>query len=76
MGDLNSEVPLYSVHTNHVTILYSGTSLLTSPTGLDKSDHNGEVNLLQGVICTVEYNFGLIQGSGRGLVIRVLDAGL
>ena len=32
------------------------------PTGLGKSDLNGEVTLLQGVICTVEYNLGLSQG--------------
>ena len=42
--------------------LYSGTSLLRSPTGLGKSDLNGEVTLLQGVSCTVEYNLGLSQG--------------
>ena len=41
---------------------YSGTSLLRSPTGLGKSDLNGEVALLQGGICTVEYNLGLSQG--------------
>ena len=45
---------------------YSGTSLLRSPTGLDKSDLNGEVTLLQGVICTVEYNLGLTQGDCNG----------
>ena len=41
---------------------YSGTSLLRSPTGLGKRDLNGEVTLLQGVICTVESNLGLSQG--------------
>ena len=41
---------------------YSGTSLLRSPTGLGKSDLNGEVTLLQGVICTMEYKLGLSQG--------------
>ena len=41
---------------------YSGTSLLRSPTGLGKSYLNGEVTLLQGVICTVEYNLGLSHG--------------
>ena len=46
----------------HVVCVYSGTSLLRSPTGLGKSDLNGEVTLLQGVICTVEYNLGLSQG--------------
>ena len=38
-----------------------------SPTGLGKSDPNGEVTLLQGVICTVEYKLGL--GQGRVTVI-------
>ena len=32
------------------TASYSGTSLLRSPTGLGKSDPNGDVTLLQGVI--------------------------
>ena len=41
---------------------YSGTSLLRSPTGLGKSDLNGEVTLLQVVIFTMEYNVGLSQG--------------
>ena len=36
--------------------------VLRSPTGLGKSVLNGEVTLLQGVICTVEYNLGLSQG--------------
>ena len=44
-----------------VVNIYSGTSLLRSPTGLGKSDLIGEVTLLQGVICTVEYNLGLSQ---------------
>ena len=39
--------------------VYSGTSLLRSHTGLGKSDLNAEVTLLQGAICTVEYNLGL-----------------
>ena len=43
--------------------MYSGTLLLRSPTGLGESDLNGDVTgLLQGVICTVEYNLGLSQG--------------
>ena len=42
--------------------MYSGTSLLRSPLGLGESDLNGEVTLLQGVICTVEYNLGLSHG--------------
>ena len=41
---------------------YSGTSLLRSPSGLGKSDLNGKVTLLQGVISTVEYNLGLSPG--------------
>ena len=45
-----------------INYLYSGTSLLRSPTGLGKSDLYGEVTLLPEVICTVEYNLGLSQG--------------
>ena len=52
--------------------MYSGTSLLRSPTGLGKSDLNGEVTLLQGVICTVEYNLGLIQGDCNGEVFLLV----
>ena len=48
--------------------MYSGTSLLRSPTGLGKSDLNGEVTLLQGVISTVVYNLGLSQGDCNGEV--------
>ena len=51
---------------------YSGTSLLRSPTGLGKSDLNGEVTLLQGVICTVEYNSGLSQGDCNGEVFLLV----
>ena len=51
---------------------YSGTSLLRSPTGLGKSDLNGEVTLLQGVICTAEYNLGLIQGDCDGEVFLLV----
>ena len=36
--------------------------------GLGKSDLNGEVTLLQGVICTVEYNLGLSHGDCNGEV--------
>ena len=36
-------------------IILSGP-VLRSPTGLGKSEFNGEVTLLQGVICTVEFN--------------------
>ena len=52
--------------------VYSGTSLLRSPTGLDKSDLNGEVAKLQGVLCTVEYNLGLSQGDCNGEVFVLL----
>ena len=42
--------------------MYSGNSLLRSPLGgLGKSDLNGEVTVLEGVLCTVEYNLGLSQ---------------
>ena len=49
------------VYNKLLMAMYSGTSLLLllvlrSPTGLGKSDINGEVTLLKGVICTVEYN--------------------
>ena len=47
---------------NSANFMYSGTSLIRSPTGLGKSDLNGEVTLLQGVICTAEYDLGLSQG--------------
>ena len=53
---------------NKPTRLYSGTSLLKSPTGLGKSDLNGEVTLLQGVTCTVKYNLGLRHGDCNGEV--------
>ena len=51
---------------------YSGTSLLRSHTGLGKSDLNGEVTLLQGVICTVEYNLGLSPGDCNWEVFLLL----
>ena len=47
---------------------YSGTSLLRSPTGLDKNDLNGEVTVLQRVHYTVEYNLGLSEGDRNGEV--------
>ena len=46
----------------HRRCVYSGSSLLRSPTVLAKSDPNGEVTLLQGVICTLEYNLGQSHG--------------
>ena len=46
-------------------VLYSGTSLIWSLAGLGKSDLNGEVTLLQGLTCTVEYNLGLIKGDAN-----------
>ena len=51
---------------------YSGTSQLRSPTGLGKSDLNGEMTLLQGVICTVECNLGLNHGDCNGEVFLLL----
>ena len=54
------------------TIYYSGTSLLRSPMGLAKRDLNGEVTLLQGVICTVEYNLGLSHGDCNGEVFLLV----
>ena len=53
-------------------VYYSGTSLLTSPTGLGKSDLTGELTLLQGVICTVEYNLGLSHGDCNGEVFLLV----
>ena len=40
--------------------------------GLGKSDLNGEVTLLQGVICTVKYNLGLSQGDCNGEVFLLV----
>ena len=56
--ELRTYLPIRAAYCNK----YSGTSLLRSPTGLGKSDLNGEVTLLQGAICTVEIKFGLNQG--------------
>ena len=44
---------MYMVSSEQTFLKYNGTSLLRSPTGLGKSDLNGEVTLLQRVICTV-----------------------
>ena len=75
VGDLNSEVPLYLYEemrcrsrTSSISSVYGGTSLLWSPTGLDKSDPNGEVTVFQGVHCTVEYNLGLSNRDRNGEV--------
>ena len=35
--------------TDYIIYVYSGTSLIRSPTGLHKSDLNGEVTILHGV---------------------------
>ena len=53
-------------------LLASGTSLLRSLTGLGKCDLNGEVTLLQGVICIVEYNLGLRQCDCNGEVFLLV----
>ena len=58
------------VHT--CTYKYNGTPLLRSPTGLGKCDLNGEVTLLQGVICIAEYNLGLSQGDCNGEVFLLV----
>ena len=54
------------------TDVYSRTSLLRSPMGLGKRDLTGEVTVLQGVICTVEYNLGLSQGDCNGEVFLLV----
>ena len=58
-------VIFYAIH-------MSGTSLLRSPTGLGKTDLNEDVTLFQRVICTVEYNLGLIHGDGNGEVFLLV----
>ena len=40
--------------------------------GLGKSDRNGDVTLLQGVICTVENNLLLSQGDCNGEVFLLV----
>ena len=47
-------------------------SVLRSPMGLGKSDINGEATLLQGAICTVEYNLGLSHGDCNGEVFLLV----
>ena len=47
---------------NILIILYSGTSLLRSPTGLGKSDLNGDVTLLQGGYLHCGIQFGTEPG--------------
>ena len=63
----------YNFNVKCVKHMYSGTSLLKSHTGLGKSDLNGEVTLLQGVICTVEYNLGLSYGDCNGEVFLLVS---
>ena len=48
-------------------VKYSGTSLLRSPTGLSKSDLNGEVTVLQGAN-VMGYNLGLDKSDRNGEV--------
>ena len=62
----------YDITVHMLKTMYSGTSLLRSPTGLGKSDLNAEVTLLQGVICTVEYNLGLSHGDCNGEVFLLV----
>ena len=62
----------FHVYLNIGFSVYSGTSLLRSPMGLGKSDHNGEVTLLQGVICSVEYNLGLSHSDCNGEVFLLV----
>ena len=54
-------------------VIYSGPSLLRSPTGLGKSDLNGEETLLQGSVVlffALEYSLGLSKGDrNAGLTI-------
>ena len=52
--------------------MYSGTSLLLSPMGLDKSDIYEEVTVLQGRNCTVEFNLGLGKGDRNGEVTLLM----
>ena len=49
-----------------IVIVFGVQWNLRSPTGLGQSDLNGEVTLLHGVICTVEYNLGLSHGDCNG----------
>ena len=43
-------------------VVYSGTSLIRSPTGLGKSDLNGEVTVLQGAKLHCGIEFGTANG--------------
>ena len=45
----------------NVWTLYSGTSVIRSPTGLGKSNRNGEVTVLQGANLHGEVQFGTEQ---------------
>ena len=51
-----------------IQVKYSATSLIRSTTALGKSYLNGEVTVLEGVVCTVEYNLGLRKGDPNGEV--------
>ena len=54
----------YSLRKSTKEVMYSGNSLLRSPTGLGESDLNIEV--CGWVICTVGYNLGLSQDDCNG----------
>ena len=64
-----------SLHLNSYHLIggiqWNLTIKVTHGTG-DKSDLSGEVTLLQGVICTVEYILGLSQGDCNGEVFLLV----
>ena len=62
------QVLLYKVYT--FIIQWNLTIKVTHMTG--QNDLNGEVTLLQGVICTVEYNLGLSQSDCNGEVFLLV----
>ena len=57
-----------TINRKSISKMYSETSLLRSPMGLGKSDLNGEVTVLEGVLCTVEYNLRLNKSDRNGEV--------
>ena len=63
-------IALYKLKYYYYYCKYSGTSLMQSPTGLGKSDPNGEVTVLQGTnfLLCVEYYLGLSKGDRNGEV--------